>query len=66
MAINGTFRAIACVFFLTHIPATIMMDSQAIFPPAVVPGFAKAGRVSDWSHGPYRLSPTGVFDRTPC
>mmetsp|Transcript_2078 Transcript_2078/g.4668 ORF Transcript_2078/g.4668 Transcript_2078/m.4668 type:complete len:168 (+) Transcript_2078:300-803(+) len=42
MAINGTFRAIACIFFLTHIPATIMMDSQAILPSWVVPGFAKA------------------------
>lgn len=42
MAINATFRAIACVFFLTHIPATVMMDSQALLPAAVVPGFAKA------------------------
>lgn len=42
MAINSTFRAIACVFFLTHIPASILMDSQAILPPAIVPEFAKA------------------------
>ena len=42
MAINTTFRVIACVFFLTHIPATVLMDSQAIFPPSVVPGFAKS------------------------
>ena len=42
MAINNTFRAIACVFFITHIPATVLMDSQAIFPPNVVPGFAKS------------------------
>lgn len=42
MAINSTFRAIACVFFLTHIPATILMDSQAILPKSVVPTFAQA------------------------
>ena len=40
--INATFRAIVLVFFATHIPATILMDSQAILPPAVVPGFAKS------------------------
>ena len=42
MPINATFRAIVLVFFATHIPATILMDSQAILPPAVVPGFAKS------------------------
>ena len=37
MPINSTFRTIACVFFATHIPATILMDSQALLPPAIVP-----------------------------
>ena len=41
MPINSTFRTIACVFFATHIPATILMDSQALLPPSVVPGFAR-------------------------
>uniref|UniRef100_A0A7S0SF29 EXPERA domain-containing protein n=1 Tax=Mantoniella antarctica TaxID=81844 RepID=A0A7S0SF29_9CHLO len=41
MALNATFRAVVCVFFLTHIPATILMDSQAILPASMVPGFAK-------------------------
>ena len=43
MAISPFSRAIACIFFLTHIPATVLMDSQAILPASVVPGFAKAG-----------------------
>ena len=42
MPMNDTFRWIVVVFLATHIPATILMDSQAILPPAVVPGFAKS------------------------
>ena len=38
---NDTFRVIVLVFFATHIPATVMMDSQAIVPPRFVPRFAK-------------------------
>ena len=41
MPINSTFRTIACVFFATHIPATILMDSQALLPPSIVPSLAR-------------------------
>ena len=42
MAVSETFRLVVIVFFATHIPATILMDSQALLPPSVVPSFARA------------------------
>ena len=39
---NDTFRWIVVVFLATHIPATIMMDSQALVPAKFVPKFARS------------------------
>ena len=33
-------RVILLVFFATHIPATLLVDSQAVLPPRLVPPFA--------------------------
>ena len=41
MPVSETFRTVVLVFLGTHIPATLMMDSQALLPPAVVPGFMR-------------------------
>jgi hypothetical protein len=42
MPMNDTFRWIVVVFLATHIPATIMMDSQALVPAKFVPKFARS------------------------
>ena len=42
MPVSETFRTVVLVFLGTHIPATLMMDSQALLPPAIVPGFMKS------------------------
>jgi hypothetical protein len=34
-------RIILLVFFATHIPATLLVDAQAVLPPRLVPRFAK-------------------------
>ena len=34
-------RKVLIVFFLTHIPATLLVDSQAVLPPHLVPDFAR-------------------------
>ena len=33
-------RVVLLVFFATHIPATLLIDSQAVLPPRLVPPFA--------------------------
>ena len=33
-------RVILLAFFATHIPATLLVDSQAVLPPRLVPPFA--------------------------
>lgn len=38
---NDTFRVIVLVFLATHVPATVLMDSQALVPKSVVPKFAQ-------------------------
>ena len=41
MPVSETFRTVVLVFLGTHMPATLMMDSQALLPSAIVPGFDK-------------------------
>tara|TARA_B110000977_G_scaffold15623_1_gene19105 strand:+ start:2152 stop:2577 length:426 start_codon:yes stop_codon:yes gene_type:complete len=38
---NDTFRVIVLVFLATHVPATVLMDSQALVPKSMVPKFAQ-------------------------
>jgi hypothetical protein len=38
---NDTFRLIVLVFLATHVPATVLMDSQALVPKSMVPKFAQ-------------------------
>ena len=41
MAIGERTRAIFLVYLITHIPATMMIDSQVVLPRALVPAFAR-------------------------
>jgi hypothetical protein len=41
MAIGERTRAIFLAYFITHIPATMMIDSQVVLPRALVPAFAR-------------------------
>ena len=38
---NEIARWFYIVFFAIHIPTTLLVDSQALFPPALFPDFAK-------------------------
>ena len=42
MGVSSVFRWTMVAFFATHIPATILVDSQAVVPAQHVPDFAKA------------------------
>ena len=39
---NDLMRRIFIAYFATHVPATILIDSQAIVPDKYVPSFAKS------------------------
>ena len=41
MAINETARKVFLAYFITHIPATMLIDAQVVLPERVVPTFAK-------------------------
>ena len=63
MPVSETFRTVVLVFLGTHIPATLMMDSQALLPPAIVPGFMKS--LLDFhvrtNHDPLMAAPPAWF-----
>ena len=63
MPVSKTFRTVVLVFLGTHIPATLMMDSQALLPPAVVPGFMR--QLLDFhvrtNHDPLMADPPAWF-----
>lgn len=40
-ALRAAFDWLVIVFFVTHIPITILVDSQAIFPAEWYPRFAR-------------------------
>ena len=41
MAISELARGVFLTYFVTHIPATMLIDAQVVLPPRVVPKFAR-------------------------
>ena len=41
MAISELARKVFLTYFVTHIPATMLIDAQVVLPPRVVPTFAR-------------------------